>query len=550
MRWWLALAGVVVLAGAALLLRPGWWRAPEVSRPLPVPGGDHEIAWLHNSTSGESWENFVWGMKRAEMASSGGPAGLRVDDSAAYPDRTTAVPEVVITRNGYAGRLRVRWYKVTNDATTEAWVKALAARDPPPLAVVGGWSSDRARELAEAMTAANWPNQKPVLLLATATADSVEPETYDPGKHPPKLIELYDRSFRFCFTNKQMAEAVTDFALTDPALRPGPVVLPGLRAVPGGAGGPWAMLPFLAQMQAETPGVPAFAGEQANPPGIPAFAVAWKDDPYSLDLAEQFRDRFAAQGHLPGRPRLSVESIYIPFSVGRFSRPNPYEAQVVDHILANLPRRGERTILVVPTITAPARRLLGALAMGTPGSARRLVAVTGDGIPVNALFRDGEFAWPVRSIPIPLVLFTHTDPFDWDEAGDHVPPRGYELHPPAKPGDVRNSTEDIQLFSLMTVVLTRGAFPDGANRVVDGPDALAARFRDPAFGFFAPTGDRPSGSGEHVVVLRPTARIEGVVTYPDAVLEVWTRRGGAQWNRIHARPVVQTVRPTDQEAGE
>jgi hypothetical protein len=548
MRWWLlglALLALFVLASVVFLFPVGWWRGAEATKPLPVPSDDQEIAWLHIPTSGDSWENFVWGMKRAEMSSSGAPSGLRVDDSAAFPSRTTEVPEVIISRDGVAGKLRVRWYKVTNYASTDAWVKALAARNPPPLAVVGGWSSDRARELAEAMAAIEWPNQKPVLLLTQATAETVEPTNYESGTPPSKLIGLYDRSFRFCFTNKQMADAVTDFVLTDPALRPGPAVLPGLRAVPAASGGPWVMLPALAELEADTPGVPAFAGEPANAPGLPTFAVAWKDDPYSLDLAEQFREAFAAQSMRPGRPRLSVQSIFIPFSTGRFARPNPYEAQVVDHILGNLPRRGERTILVVPTVTAPARRVLGALAQGTPGSARRLVAVTGDGIPVNALFRDGEFAWPVRSIPIPLVLFTHTDPFDWDEVGEQTPPRGYELHPPPKPGDVKTSTEDIQLFSLITTILTRGAFLDGSNRIVNGPNALADRFRSFSPAFFDASGDRLSGSGEHVVVLRPTPRIEGIVTYPDAVIEVWTRRSGTQWNRIRSRAVVQTVRPND-----
>ena len=60
--------------------------------------GDQEIAWLHNPTSYESWENFVWGAKRAEMAVDGGPDGLEVDDANAYPVRTTAVPEVVVRR--------------------------------------------------------------------------------------------------------------------------------------------------------------------------------------------------------------------------------------------------------------------------------------------------------------------------------------------------------------------------------------------------------------------------------------------------------------------
>jgi hypothetical protein len=177
------------------------------------------------------------------------------------------------------------------------------------------------------------------------------------------------------------------------------------------------------------------------------------------------------------------------------------------------------------------------------------VAATGDGISVNTLYRDGEFAWPVRSIPIPLVLFTHTDPFDWDEPGEAAP-RGYELRPPAKPGDVKNSTEDIQLFTTITATLARGAFPDGAARVAEGADALAANFGRLEPAFFDPSGNRLAGTGEHVVVLRPTPRIEGVVTYPDAAIEVWTRQNGGQWGRIHARPVVQTVRPTDGGAGE
>jgi hypothetical protein len=275
----------------------------------------------------------------------------------------------------------------------------------------------------------------------------------------------------------------------------------------------------------------------------------WKDDPYAQDLYEQFRDAIAEQGARPGRPRLSVDWTEIPFSVGRFARPNPYEAHAVDHILENLPKRGERTVIVVPTVTAPARRVLGGLAQGNPGAARRLVAVTGDGIPVNALFRDGEFAWSVRSIPIPLVLFTHTDPFDWDEPGDHVPPRGYELHPPATPADVKNSTEDILLFTTLTAVLARAAFPDASGQLVAGADALTARFRTLDPPFFDPSGNRLTGLGENVVVLRPTARVEGVLTYPDAVIDVYTRKAG-EWTRIRSRPVVQTVRPNDLGAGE
>ncbi|MFM8271598.1 MAG: hypothetical protein ACKODX_04605, partial [Gemmata sp.] len=286
------------------------------------------------------------------------------------------------------------------------------------------------------------------------------------------------------------------------------------------------------------------AGER---PRIQAFAVAWKDDPYSLDLTQQFREALAEQGGASGRPRLGVEANFVPFSSGRFARPNPYEAQIVDHLLAhpNFPKRGDRTVLVIPAVTAPARRVLGALAQGNPGVARRLVAVTGDGISVNTLFRDGEFAWPVRSVPIPLVLFTHADPFDWDVPGDPPAPPGYELRPPAGLAEVRNSTEDIELFTLLTRVVARGAFPEGGDRLAAGADQLAERFRGLTPRFFDDSGNRLGGAGEHVVVMRPTPRVEGAVSFPDAVLEVWVRKPGGAWDRIRSRPVVQTVRPTD-----
>ena len=149
--WWVVLVFALIATGVAAY-QWNWFRATRTgTSPLPVPDGDEEIAWLHNPTSYESWENFVWGVKRAEMASDAGPSGLEVDDSNAYPNRTTSIPEVVLRRKGFTGNLRIRWYKVTDDAPQEAWVHALAARDRPPIAILGGWSSDRAKELADAM---------------------------------------------------------------------------------------------------------------------------------------------------------------------------------------------------------------------------------------------------------------------------------------------------------------------------------------------------------------------------------------------------------------
>ena len=64
--------------------------------------------------------------------------------------------------------------------------------------------------------------ERPLLLISQATADEVyrAADSYPAGYVPPQLIKLYDRSFRFCFTNRQMAEAVTDYVFSDPTCDP------------------------------------------------------------------------------------------------------------------------------------------------------------------------------------------------------------------------------------------------------------------------------------------------------------------------------------------
>jgi hypothetical protein len=441
----------------------------------------------------------------------------------------------VLSRDGFSGKVHVRWYKVTNDAPNAAWVRSLAARNPPPAAVVGGWSSDRARELAEAMAAGPWPGPKPLLLLSTATADVVYPdeESYAVDYQPPKLIGLYDRSFRFCFTNRQMAAAVTDFVFADPTLRPGPAVWPELLRAGGRAGGA-DPLPWLADL---APGA-----QRAQ-----AFAVAWKDDPYSLDLAQQFREAIAARG-----------------GAGGHAAERRGQLRAVQHraVRAAEPARGaDRRRHPRPPRVPEAGRPHGAGAAdghrpgpagaggAQPGCVRAGPAagrVTGDGIPVNALFRDGEFAWPVRALPGPLGAVHPRRPIRLGPARRGAPPpAGYELAPPARPGAGRHTTEDVQLFTTMARAVARGAFADGTGRVAAGADELHGRFRALAPAVFDPAGNRASGSGEHVVVLRPTPRVDGVVTYPDATLEVWTRGPGRGWARCTRCRSVQTARPND-----
>src|SRR5437764_7649897 len=140
--FWSSLA--VILLAAGLLATYRYVVTAPANRPLPVPPGDQEIAWFHTTTSTSTWERFIAGVHYAARQE----PRLRVDDSRAFPDLTTAVPEVVVSLEGSDQRLLIRWYKQSGGVSVEDWMRELAKRDPPPLAIMGGGSSDRALELA------------------------------------------------------------------------------------------------------------------------------------------------------------------------------------------------------------------------------------------------------------------------------------------------------------------------------------------------------------------------------------------------------------------
>ncbi len=460
-RWLLLVVALCLPVGLLVfqVWKP-WAGGGPAAVPLSVPAGDQEIAWLHTTTNAATWERFVAGVKRLD----GTVPGLDVDDSRAFLESTTGVPELVLSRAGHAGHVRIRWYKLQSEVSTADWVKALAARKPAPVAVIGGGSTDRAIQLAEAMAAQEpWQGDRPPLLITTATAD------FDSdGEGKRRLVDVYDdRTFRFCFSNRQMADAVVDFVSGRADLKPLP------------------------------------------PPNAPdrVLAVQWVDDQFSVDLKDQFREavRARADGHAA-----TFDQWDIQFSVGGLAAANVFETNTAANVGERLRTVADaRVLLVLPSTTQPARRLLRAVVDADPTAAKKLVVVTGDGLPLNAILRDGEFAWPVAALPVPLVFFAHANPVAWT-ADRFRPPNG---------------TEEEMHFGVLGEVLAGACFPPSQPTADRGGD-LIARLKART-DFFNTNGERNANSGEHVVLVRPGTPAE---------LTVWRRAGGG-WEKVPGTPV-------------
>ena len=176
----------------------------------PVPPGHQEIAWIAPATSGDGWERLVAALTLLQERGSkpAGGAALRLDLDKAFLDLSADVPEIALTLDGSAATsLWVRWYKLSGENNSRQWIANLQKRDTPPLAIVGGDTSDRALALAEALKDAQggWRGPAPLLLITTATADRYFPSDRDGNlvahEEWPKLMDVYPgRSFRFAFT--------------------------------------------------------------------------------------------------------------------------------------------------------------------------------------------------------------------------------------------------------------------------------------------------------------------------------------------------------------
>ncbi len=511
-----ALSVALAVGAAVVAFRQG---APNRLAARPVAAGDREIAWLDGATNVASWERFVAGVVRAADRLRADDPGLECQvGPEAFPAETTATPEIALAWPAEGRRLVFRWYKLTSDWKTGDWTNALAHRDPPPLAVVGGDTSDAGRELALHLRedfATIRSELRPLLILTTATADRVAEQGRRPsvlemdGASQVPLVGIYPgRTFRFCFTNRQMADAVVQFIWNHDDLRPD---------------------------------------------ADPVRMVRWHDDSYSPDLLDGFSAALQKMAVREGsrdflwlagsnfRLLRDAPSQLIDSSVGTFLSPNRFEEKAAANILLDIKAETvtqERPLLAVTGQTQPSRRFLRALARRAPDQARRFVVVTGDAPAFNTVYRDRRITWPIQDLPFKLVFFSHYNPID--------PEAGFRPHGEPDEGDgaaEATGTEDVLLNSDIVEALVRGSRKDGDLALTAAQ--LGERFTelrqvDGRLGFhpggkplFAPDGNRRSGAGEHVICLRP--RIEGDRVWPEATLEVWAwlpgPDGHRQWQR-------------------
>jgi hypothetical protein len=581
----IALSAAVV-AGAVLVV---FQAPPTQGRPTPLAVGpdELEIVWLYTATNATSWERFVAAVRRTGERLKRDRPGLRADITAAFPKQTTAVPEVSLAWPGPGPRFVFRWYKLTGDWKTRDWIEALLKRDPPPLAIIGGSSSDNARELAshlDQLTHEVPEADRPLLLLTQATADRVAPfaegdaaTTRAAGKEDGSdsssglpLTQLYPgRTFRFCFTNRQMATAVSNFIWSRDDLRPDkdPVYMAMWnddsysRDLIDGFWG--ALRQVVAQDLANQW---AWVGSQAVfgawPPGRGGGIFPVQRLPVYLERpfsASSFRL------DIPPTPHV------IDSSVGSFGTPNHYEAKVAGELLDVLLFQSQsRPLLIVAGQSQPSRRFLRGLVRGVPSLSKQVqvVVATGDAISFNTVYRDRQVAWNIQDLPFPLVFFCHRNPIDPDAGFRAAAGEEGRTDEDEQGSTSATGTEDVLLFGDIVEALLQTAAPlDGT--VCSSAAELAQRLADArlqddrillggeGIPLFSKDGQRQSGTGEHVVCLQPVWDEDFKDRLlPRATIEVWAWRRrdwgreerGQHWQR-RGEPLTVSYSDTRMEGG-
>lgn len=484
----LALLLIAVLIGGGLFYF--WGQGDilsEVARPAAVAPGDVEVAWLHPATNTPTWERFVSGAADYVNLHS----DLELDLTQAYPEASIKPPAIGIKRKSQPGWLWIRWYKLTGERPTYVWVNALLKRNPPPVAFIGGGSSDRARDLAASLENYSWksPADRPPLLITTATADAINYQG-----NPVSLMQIYkDRSFRLSYTNSQMAKATMSF-------------IEHLKTLPG-----YFQPEFELPPEFQT----GFDREQkVHWPPQPVL-IGWEDDSYSKDLANCFRNLLL--------PEFKPEVILgktVGHGVGGLDYPNRQEYSAIESIRFQVKMSEpayRNHLLILPGAATPCKRFLKTLHRLNPTEVRSWFVATADSIDWNSICRDRRLVWPVEEVPFKLAFFMHRNPVEV-QAG----------FPAALQDDMPKSaltgTDDKLLYRDATATVFQAIYPEtGIRRDPAQLSQELANAKDERGNLlFEPGGNRPEKGGEFIGLLLP--QYEGILLKTYAILEVWNRQ--------------------------
>lgn len=529
----LVLLAVLAVAIQQTLLWLGMGGDSGDSQVRPLDNEDEEIALIEPATSIDDWGRIVTAARLIELDwpkyNPTLPA-LRVGLTEAFPTLTTDVPEIVFSFVDFpANQLRVRWYKISGEHDAGSWVRKLRAREHPPLAILGGGTSDRAVRLARALqkTYPDPEESSPVLLITTATADRT-------AKDDP-LIEIYpERSFRFSFTNQKMVAALLEFAQRRKYPK---------EAKEWGAGNLWCNQAMEFSAPAE---------------GISMHAISWQDERYSTDMSALFENEFPRR--FP-QGKFSNEGS-IPSGVGGFFHPAPPEQIMVQTFLTRPTPIAPHSFLVLPTQTVRMRRFLINLRQRSEKDARNLVVLNGDGVTFHSIYRDRDVMWNVLDLPYSLVFFAHRNPID-RHAGFREKSDDRSQTPDAFPPRGTSGTHDLLLYrdvfeALLYAGYDRGRWIGDAvrlrdrlratcwyhpplNRIQEDPPRVCnseVHAVDPKHRpLFDAAGNRRSRTGEHIVWLKPSFTEDRVDLR--STISVWTIDPDLEegiWQLSHAFP--------------
>ncbi len=513
-RWGLllVLVGILGMAVYQTILWSGAWGDPYESQVMALKDGDQEIAFIEPATSSDDWVRIVTALELLKIDwPSINPTlpALAVDLDGAFRRRTAEVPEIVLSfGTNPAQHLRLRWYKISGEHDAASWVRKLHQRGRPPLAILGGATSDRALRLANALneTYPTTDEPAPVFLITTATAENT-------AEDRPLIAQYPKRSFRFSFTNQRMVKALLKFVQQTPDLWP---------------------------------------SREADPQAVAMRAVSWEDERYSLDLAELFEREF--KNRFPHGKFRNEGSIQ--YSVGGFFHPAPSEQIMVSTIAQSF---APQTLLVLPTQAVRMRRFLINLRQRSPQDVRRLVILNGDAISFHNVYRDRDVMWNRHDLPFTLIFFQHRNPIERSAGFRWVKEDRFD--PDAMPQLTTSGTHDILLYrdvfeAILYAAVDRAALLDEPRLVrerleatrwhhpaPDPANPVAARvtnthvhpFAVASERFFDAAGNRRSYTGEHIVMVKPNFPEDAVAL--TSQISIWAsepkKKGGA-WQLVGA----------------